>query len=57
MILYDQIRPEVQFSVDGNLSGRLHPGQSFRGWTVMSISTRSCVVQKDGRMLTLSPRR
>lgn len=57
MILYDEIRPEVQFSVGGDLSGRLHPGQSFRGWTVQSISTRSCVVQKDGRSLTLTPRR
>jgi hypothetical protein len=57
MILYDEIRPEVQFSVDGDLSGRLHPGQSFRGWTVRSISTRSCVVEKDGRSLTLTPRR
>jgi hypothetical protein len=57
MILYDQIRPEVQFSVGGALSGRLQPGQSFRGWTVMSISTRSCVVEKNGRTLTLTPRR
>lgn len=57
MILFDEIRPEVQFSVDGDLSGRLHPGQSFEGWTVMSISTRSCVVQNGSRTLTLSPRR
>lgn len=57
MILYDQISPEVQFAVDGTLSGRLKPGQSFSGWTVMSISPRSCIVQKDDRTLTLTPRR
>jgi hypothetical protein len=57
MILYDQLSPEVQFSVDGDISGRLTPGQSFRGWTVVSISARSCIVQKGGESLTLTPRR
>ena len=57
MILYDQIRPEVQFSLGPHLSGRLRPGQSFLGWTVMSISTRSCLISKDGQTLTLTPRR
>ena len=57
LILYDQLSPEVQFSVAGEISGRLTPGQSFRGWTVVSISARACVVQKDGESLTLTPRR
>ena len=57
MILYDQLSPEVQFSVAGDLSGRLRPGQSFMGWQVMSISARSCVVHKDGETITLTPRR
>lgn len=57
MILYDQLSPEVQFSVNGDISGRLTPGQSFRGWTVVSISARSCVIQKGGESLTLTPRR
>lgn len=57
MVLYDQVSPEVQFSVDGAYSGRLKVGQSFRGWTVMSISSRSCVVAKNGKTFTLSSRR
>ena len=57
MILYDQLSPEVQFSLAGDLSGRLRPGQSFMGWKVMSISARSCVVHKDGQTITLTPRR
>lgn len=57
MILYDQISPEVQFAVDGVLSGRLKPGQAFEGWTVMSISPRSCIVQKGDKSFTLTPRR
>ena len=57
MILYDQLSPEVQFAVGGELSGRLKPGQSFKGWTVISVSARSCVVSKDGETLTLTPRR
>jgi hypothetical protein len=57
MILYDQLSPEVQFSVNGDISGRLTPGQSFRGWTVVSISARSCIVQKGDKSLTLTPRR
>ena len=57
LILYDQLSPEVQFSVAGDISGRLTPGQAFRGWTVVSISARACVVQKDGKSLTLTPRR
>ena len=57
MILYDQLSPEVQFSVGDVLSGRLKPGQSFRGWKILSISARSCVVTKDGQTLTLTPRR
>jgi hypothetical protein len=57
MILYDQLSPEVQISVGDDLSGRLKIGQSFRGWTVVSISARSCVVRKDDETVTLSPRR
>ena len=57
MILYDQLSPEVQISVGEDLSGRLKLGQTFRGWTVVSISARSCVVRKDDETVTLSPRR
>lgn len=57
MILYDQLSPEVQFSVAGELSDRLRPGQSFMGWQVVSISARSCVVRKGDETITLTPRR
>jgi hypothetical protein len=57
MILVDQVSPEVQITVEGEASSRLTVGGSFRGWTVLSISSRSCVVEKDGRTFTLSPRR
>jgi len=57
MILYDQLSPEIQLSVGDDLSGRLRLGQAFSGWTVVSISPRSCTVRKNGKTLTLIPRR
>lgn len=58
MILYDQLSPEIQLSVGNDLSGRLRLGQSFSGWTVVSISARSCTVRNgEGKKLTLIPRR
>jgi len=58
MILYDQLSPEIQLSLGDDLSGRLRLGQSFSGWTVVSISARSCTVRnRGGETLTLIPRR
>ena len=53
MILYDAVHPEVQIEVDGRISGRLAAGNSFAGWTVVSISENAVVVSKDGKTHTL----
>lgn len=57
LILFDQVRPATQISVDGAVSEILHVGQSFRGWTVESISESQVVVSRDGKSFPLTLRR
>ncbi len=54
MILVDQVNPTVRILVDGQRSGDLHVGESFRGWTVVSIRSGNVTVSKDGETFTLS---
>jgi hypothetical protein len=57
MILFDEVSPEVQIEVEGQLSGRLKIGSAFRGWAIASISENTVVVSKDGETHTLRLRR
>ncbi len=57
LVLVDQVNPEVQLSSQAGLSGRLKVGQSFEGWTVVSIDRSAVVVVKDGITETLTVRR
>jgi hypothetical protein len=57
MILYDTVSPVVQLSVNGQLSDRLHVGDTFLGWNVESITADRTVVSKDGESFSLSLRR
>ncbi len=54
LLVYDKERPEVLLSLDGRSSDRLHAGETFEGWTVVSITPKSVVVSKDGETRTLS---
>jgi hypothetical protein len=54
MILFDQVRPTVRIEVEGQLSGDLHVGDSFKGWTVVSIKSGTVDVAKDGKTFTRS---
>jgi hypothetical protein len=54
MLLYDNVSPTVQLSVGEALSGPLHVGDTFRGWTVDAIRTTSVLVSRGGETLVLS---
>jgi hypothetical protein len=57
LIHFDAVSPEVLLEVEGELSGRLTVGQTFKGWAVVSISPRVVEVYKNGKTYQLSPRR
>lgn len=54
MILYDKVNPTVRIDVEGQSSGDLHVGDSFKGWTVVSIKSGTVEVAKDGKTFTRS---
>ncbi len=54
MILVDQVNPTVRILVEGQRSGDLHIGESFKGWTVVSIRSGAVTVTKDGENFTLT---
>ena len=52
-LLYDHRDPTTQITVDGERSGWLRPGDTFRGWTVTAISPRTVTITKGGKVVIL----
>lgn len=47
-IVFDQFNPSVQLTLNNEISGWLHRGDSFHGWSVTQITAQSVRVEKDG---------
>ncbi len=52
-LLYDHRDPMTQISVDGERSGWLRPGDTFRGWRVAAITPRAVTITKGGKQVIL----
>lgn len=52
-LLFDNVAPTVQLSVGSVMSGWLHKGDSFHGWTVEEITSSSVRVSRDGSSIVL----
>ena len=54
MLLVDTVNPVIQIVVDGQRSGSLKVGDSFRGWTVDVIMSNAAMVSKDNKSYRIS---
>ena len=54
-LLYDKVNPSAKISVGSSLSGWLHEGDQFRGWTVVDITPTSVWVSKESRVYVIRP--
>jgi hypothetical protein len=53
-LLYDNVNPSVQLSQDATISGWLHKGDSFLGWTVIEITSTSTTISRGGESVVLT---
>ncbi len=54
-LLYDKVNPSAKISIGSSLSGWLHEGDQFRGWTVADITPTSVWVSKESRVYVIRP--
>jgi len=52
-LLYDTVSPLVKLSDKGVVSGWMHVGDEFKGWTIEFISSNSVTVSKNGKVVVL----
>lgn len=52
-LLYDNINPTAQVSLDGVRSGWLRPGDEFQGWRVTAITKDSVTMTKGAESIAL----
>jgi len=53
LLMQDATGTQVQIEVDGQTSGRMTVGSSFRGWTVTAITGSGITVKKGNHQYTL----
>jgi hypothetical protein len=54
-LLYDTVAPMIQLKTGSSVSGWLHQGEVFQGWTVTEIQPRSATIKKGDHQVTLVP--
>ncbi|MBD3162615.1 MAG: hypothetical protein GF346_09630 [Candidatus Eisenbacteria bacterium] len=52
-LLYDNIAPMIQLGVGEQISGWLHKGDQFQGWTVVEITSSSVEIGRSGERVVL----
>ncbi len=52
-LLYDTVNPSAKLSTKKAVSGWLHVGDEFLGWTIIEISSKTVTVSKNGKTFEL----
>jgi hypothetical protein len=53
-LLYDNVNPSAQISIEGERSEWLRQGDEFKGWTIKSITPESVTITKGRDTIVLS---